>query len=51
MERRFNTPDHSTRLFDLLKFKHEDYKTAFYFAMSDTLVTTDIDTATRIAYG
>lgn len=34
-----------------MKFKDEKYKVAFYFALQNTLVTGDLDTATKIAYG
>lgn len=51
MKKSFSAPNGSKRLFDLIKFKNEEYKTAFYFALRDTLVCQDIDTATKIAYG
>ena len=39
------------RLFDLIKVSDPKVKTAFYFALRDTLVAKDLDQATRIAYG
>ena len=39
------------RLFDLLKIKDEALRPAFFFAMGNTLVATDLDQASRIAYG
>jgi structural maintenance of chromosome 4 len=51
MRKPFNAPQDSKRLFDLIKFKNDDYKAAFYFALKDTLVCRDIETASRIAYG
>jgi structural maintenance of chromosome 4 len=38
------------RLFDLVRSKDPMYLPAFYFALRDTLVADDLDTATRIAY-
>ena len=51
MQRPFKAPANSERLFDLIKFKDENFRMAFYFALRDTLVCKDIDTATSIAYG
>uniref|UniRef100_A0A2C9JPE8 SMC hinge domain-containing protein n=2 Tax=Biomphalaria glabrata TaxID=6526 RepID=A0A2C9JPE8_BIOGL len=45
------TPENVPRLFDLIQVKDEIVKTCFYFALRDTLVATDINQATRIAYG
>ena len=39
------------RLFDLVRFKDDKLKTAFYFALRDTLVVGNLEQATRIAYG
>eukprot|EP01113_Clastostelium_recurvatum_P039386 TRINITY_DN6002_c0_g1_i1.p1 TRINITY_DN6002_c0_g1~~TRINITY_DN6002_c0_g1_i1.p1 ORF type:complete len:1300 (-),score=349.43 TRINITY_DN6002_c0_g1_i1:26-3889(-) len=45
-------PEGAQRLFDLVKMKNADqYATAFYFAMRDTLVAKDLESATSIAYG
>lgn len=51
MERPFRAPAHSERLFDLIQFKDNNLRIAFYYALRDTLVCRDIDTATGIAYG
>ena len=51
MQKPFRAPAHSERLFDLINFKDENYKVAFYYALRDTLVCKDIDTATSIGYG
>lgn len=39
------------RLYDLIKVTDERVKTAFYFALRDTLVANDLEQASRIAYG
>jgi len=51
MQRPFRAPANSERLFDLIHFKDENLRMAFYFVLRDTLVCRDIDTATNIAYG
>ncbi|XP_019848995.1 PREDICTED: structural maintenance of chromosomes protein 4-like [Amphimedon queenslandica] len=43
------TPENVPRLFDLVKVKDDRYLTAFYYALTDTLVANDLDQATRIA--
>ncbi|XP_068201013.1 structural maintenance of chromosomes protein 4 [Palaemon carinicauda] len=50
-ERRMQTPENVPRLFDLIKMNDDRVKTAFYFALRDTLVANDMDQASRIAYG
>lgn len=45
------TPENVPRLFDLIRVKDDEIKSAFYFALRDTLVANDLDQATRIAYG
>jgi structural maintenance of chromosome 4 len=54
LQRRANsqieTPEKIPRLFDLIKFKNDKFKVAFYFALRDTLVAKDLDQASRIAY-
>ncbi|XP_076044466.1 structural maintenance of chromosomes 4-like protein gluon [Oratosquilla oratoria] len=50
-ERSMNTPENVPRLFDLVRVKDPVVKTAFYFALRDTLVAKDLDQASRIAYG
>ncbi|KAB7502727.1 Structural maintenance of chromosomes protein 4 [Armadillidium nasatum] len=49
-ETTIQTPENVPRLFDLIKVKDNRAKTAFYFAIRDTLVANDIDQASRIAY-
>ncbi len=39
------------RLYDLVKIKDEALRPAFFFAMGNTLVASDLDQASRIAYG
>lgn len=51
MKKPFEAPPGSERLFDLIKIKNSAFKIAFYFALRDTLVCNDIDTATDIAFG
>ena len=50
MNRSFNTPHNSKRLFDLISFKNNSFKIAFYFAIKDTLVCPNLDLATEIAF-
>lgn len=50
-ERSMQTPENVPRLFDLVRMNDERVKTAFYFALRDTLVAVDLDQASRIAYG
>lgn len=45
------TPENAPRLFDLVKAKEEKFRPAFYHALQDTLVATDLAQANRIAYG
>lgn len=51
MERHFDAPKNSQRLYDLIRVKNSMYRIAFYFALRDTLVCEELDTATNIAYG
>ena len=44
-------PENVSRLYDLIKVNDERVKTAFYYAIRNTLVATDLDQASRIAYG
>lgn len=50
-EKSIQTPEHVPRLFDLVRMNDNRVKTAFYFALRDTLVANDLDQASRIAYG
>ncbi|XP_063882710.1 structural maintenance of chromosomes protein 4-like [Scylla paramamosain] len=49
-ERPMNTPENVPRLYDLVRISDDRVKTAFYFALRDTLVATDLDQASRISY-
>lgn len=44
-------PENAARLYDLVRIEDQRMAAAFYFALRDTLVATDMDQATRIAYG
>ncbi|XP_029883863.1 structural maintenance of chromosomes protein 4 isoform X2 [Aquila chrysaetos chrysaetos] len=44
------TPENVPRLFDLVKVEDEKVRLAFYFALRDTLVTNNLEEATRIAF-
>jgi len=48
---KIKTPENVYRLFDLIKVEDERVLPAFYYGLQDTLVTQDLDQATRIAYG
>jgi len=48
---KIQTPENVHRLFDLIKVEDERVLPAFYYGLQDTLVTQDLDQATRIAYG
>ncbi|XP_069937057.1 structural maintenance of chromosomes protein 4-like, partial [Cherax quadricarinatus] len=50
-EMSIQTPENVPRLFDLVRLNDDKLKTAFYFALRDTLVADDLDQASRIAYG
>lgn len=45
------TPENAPRLFDLVNPKDDKFRPAFYHALQDTLVATDLAQANRIAYG
>nr|CAI5830512.1 unnamed protein product [Callosobruchus analis] len=45
------TPENVPRLFDLVRVNDETVRTAFYYALGNTLVADDIEQASRIAYG
>lgn len=45
------TPENAPRLFDLVTPKDDKFRPAFYHALQDTLVATDLAQANRIAYG
>lgn len=45
------TPDAVPRLFDLIRVARDDVRPAFYFALRDTLVASDLDQASRYGEG
>ena len=47
----YNCPPGTQRLFDLVKFEDKRLQNAFYFALRDTLVTSSLETATKVGYG
>lgn len=49
--KKFTTPAKSKRLFDLVTSKEEKYLNAFYYAMKDTLVVSDINLASKVTIG
>ncbi|KAI8893503.1 RecF/RecN/SMC [Globomyces pollinis-pini] len=49
--RQIQTPENVPRLFDLIKPVDARYAPAFYQAVFDTLVATDLNQANRVAYG
>jgi len=55
VERYFNKdyqcPEGTKRLFDLVKFEDKRLQNAFYFALRDTLVTSNLEIATKVGYG
>ncbi|XP_022883355.1 structural maintenance of chromosomes protein 4-like [Olea europaea var. sylvestris] len=51
LKEKVTTPERVPRLFDLIKVQDEKMKLAFFAALGNTVVTKDIDQATRIAYG
>ena len=55
VERYFNKdyqcPPGTQRLFDLVRFEDKRLQNAFYFALRDTLVTSNLETATKVGYG
>ncbi|XP_968011.2 structural maintenance of chromosomes protein 4 [Tribolium castaneum] len=48
---RIQTPENVHRLYDLIQVQDDTVKTAFYYALRDTLVADDLDQGTRIAFG
>ncbi|KAI9332369.1 RecF/RecN/SMC protein [Obelidium mucronatum] len=48
---KFNAPEHSKRLFDLVTPKEARFKPAFFHALNNTLVTDDMKRANAIAFG
>lgn len=50
MEKSFNAPQGSKRLFDLVTAESVDLKVAFYYTLRDTLVVKDQITANKVAF-
>lgn len=50
-DQRNQYPENVSRLFDLVNVEDERVRVAFYFALRETLVATDLNQGTRIAYG
>ncbi|KAK2578285.1 hypothetical protein KPH14_007650 [Odynerus spinipes] len=48
---KIQTPENVPRLFDLIHVEDEDVLPAFYYGLQDTLAATNIEQATRVAYG
>ena len=46
----FDRPQNVPRLYDLVRVKDDQIRTAFYFALKNTLVANDLKQATDIAY-
>ena len=46
----FDRPQNVPRLYDLVCVKDDQIRTAFYFALRNTLVANDLKQATDIAY-
>ena len=46
----FDRPQNVPRLYDLVRVKDDQIRTAFYFALRNTLVANDPKQATDIAY-
>ncbi|KAI5361370.1 putative P-loop containing nucleoside triphosphate hydrolase, SMCs flexible hinge superfamily [Septoria linicola] len=46
-----DTPENCSRLFDLVKSRHERFAPAFYSVLQNTLVANDSQQADRVAYG
>ncbi|KAJ8708353.1 hypothetical protein PYW07_010478 [Mythimna separata] len=50
-EERRTFPENAPRLFDLVNVRDQRVLPAFYYALRDTLVASDLEQASRIAYG
>nr|CAD32690.1 SMC4 protein [Oryza sativa] len=50
LQEKVKTPEGVPRLFDLVKVKDEKLKLAFFATLGNTIVASDLDQATRIAY-
>ena len=50
-KKNYQCPEGTQRLIDLVKYDDKRLQNAFYFALRDTLVTSNIETATKVGYG
>ena len=50
-KKNYQCPEGTQRLIDLVKYDDNRLQNAFYFALRDTLVTSNIETATKVGYG
>jgi len=50
MQERMDAPAGTERLFDLVRPSKAKFAPAFYFAMRDTLVAADMESAIKVAY-
>ena len=51
MDKSFEAPKETARLFDLIRPLEPRFGSAFYFALKDTIVCKDLNTAHSVAYG
>ena len=47
----FEAPKNTARLFDLVRALEPKFEEAFYFALKDTIVCKDLNTAHSVAFG
>ena len=45
----FGSPDNVPRLYDLVRVKEEKFRIAFYYGLGNTMVSKDLEQATKIA--
>ena len=50
MSKPFQAPAGTERRYDLVRVKDDIFRTAFYYALRNTLVAPNLDTATKVAY-
>jgi len=51
LEKPFEVPKNTQRLFDLIEFVEPRFSAAFYFGLRNTIVCKDLNTAHAIAFG
>lgn len=51
IEKSFNLPNNTERLFDLVKMNKNEYAPLFYYALRNTLVAPDLKVANEVGYG